>query len=69
MRSEYDFSKAKPNPYVKKLRKQISIRIDIDTIGYFKRKANETGISYQNLINLYLSDCAIHKKNISISWK
>jgi len=69
MRSEYDFSKAKPNPYVKKLRKQISIRIDIDTIGYFKKKANETGISYQNLINLYLSDCAIHKKSINISWK
>jgi predicted DNA binding CopG/RHH family protein len=56
MRSEYDFSKAKPNPYIKKLRKQISIRIDMDTIQYFKNKANETGISYQNLINLYLSD-------------
>jgi predicted DNA binding CopG/RHH family protein len=69
MRNEYNFSKAKPNPYVKKLRKQISIRIDIDTIEYFKKKAEETGIAYQNLINLYLSDCAIKSKNIEIAWK
>jgi uncharacterized protein (DUF4415 family) len=69
MRREYDFTNAKPNPYIKKLRKQISIRIDIDTIDYFKRKAEETGIAYQNLINLYLTDCAIHSKNINIVWK
>jgi len=69
MRKEYDFTNAKPNPYVKKLRKQISIRLDIDTIGYFKKKAEETGIAYQNLINLYLSDCAIHSRNINIVWK
>jgi predicted DNA binding CopG/RHH family protein len=69
VRKEYDFTNAKPNPYVKKLRKQISIRLDIDTIGYFKKKAEETGIAYQNLINLYLSDCAIHSRNINIIWK
>ena len=69
MRKEYDFSNAKPNPYIKKLRKQISIRIDIDTIEYFKRKAEETGITYQNLMNLYLSDYAMHLKNIKIIWK
>ena len=69
MRKEYDFTNAKPNPYIKKLRKQISIRIDIDTIEYFKKKAEETGIAYQNLINLYLSDCAIHSKNINIVWQ
>ena len=69
MRREYNFSEAKPNPYVKKLRKQISIRIDIDTIDYFKRKAEETGIAYQNLINLYLADCAMQSKNINIEWK
>jgi len=69
MRKEYDFSKAKPNPYIKKLRKQISIRIDLDTIKYFKKQAEETGIAYQNLINLYLSDCAIHSKQINITWK
>jgi len=69
MRKEYDFSKAIPNPYIKKLRKQISIRIDTDTIEYFKKQAQETGISYQNLINMYLSDCASHKKTINIAWK
>jgi predicted DNA binding CopG/RHH family protein len=69
MRAEYDFSKAKLNPYIKKLRKQISIRIDIDTIEYFKKQADTTGISYQNLINLYLSDCATHGKKINIAWK
>ena len=69
MRNEYDFSKAKLNPYIKRLRKQISIRIDIDTIEYFKRQAQKTGISYQNLINLYLSSCASNKKTINIAWK
>ena len=69
MRNEYDFKKAKRNPYIKKLRKQISIRIDIDTIEYFRKKAEETGITYQNLINLYLTDCAIHSKKIKITWK
>jgi predicted DNA binding CopG/RHH family protein len=69
MRNEYDFSKAKLNPYIKKLRKQISIRIDIDTIEYFKRQAYDTGIPYQNLINLYLSNCASHKKTVNILWK
>jgi predicted DNA binding CopG/RHH family protein len=69
MRKEYNFSNAKPNPYIKKLRKQISIRIDIDTIEYFKRKAEETGIAYQNLINLYLTDCAVQSKNINLVWK
>jgi len=69
MRKEYDFSKAKQNPYIKKLRKQISIRIDMDTINYFKKQAEETGIAYQNLMNLYLSDCAVHSKQINIAWK
>ena len=69
MRKEYDFSNAKLNPYIKKLRKQISIRIDIDTINFFKKQAEETGIAYQNLINLYLSDCATHSKSINIIWK
>ncbi len=69
MKTEYDFSKSIPNPYIKKLRKQITIRIDIDTIDYFKKKAEETGIPYQNLINLYLSDCAHKSKNLHINWK
>jgi len=69
MRKEYDFSKATLNPYIKKLRKQISIRIDLDTINFFKKQAEKTGIAYQNLINLYLSDCAQQSKQINIMWK
>ena len=69
MRKKYDFKNATLNPYIKKLRKQISIRIDIDTINFFKKQAEEKGIAYQNLINLYLSDCAAHSKQINITWK
>jgi predicted DNA binding CopG/RHH family protein len=69
MMAEYDFSKAKPNPYIKKLRKQITIRIDADTIEYFKKQAEETGIKYQHLINMYLSDCVMNGKTIKIAWK
>jgi predicted DNA binding CopG/RHH family protein len=69
MRAEYDFSEAKPNPYIKKLRKQITIRIDTDTIDYFKKQAEDTGIKYQNLINMYLSDCVVKEKTLEIKWK
>ncbi len=64
MRSHYDFSNAKANPYVKKLKKQITIRLDSDTIRYFKRLAEQTGISYQTLINLYLRDCAAGQRKL-----
>ena len=63
MRDEYVFSKGKPNPYADKLKKQITIRLNAGTIEYFKRQAEETGISYQNLINMYLTDCAVREKN------
>jgi predicted DNA binding CopG/RHH family protein len=69
MRNEYDFSRARLNPYIKKLRKQITIRIDTDTIEYFKKQAEKTGIKYQNLINMYLSDCVMNEKTIKIAWK
>jgi uncharacterized protein (DUF4415 family) len=69
MRKEYDFSNSKPNPYIKRLRKQITIKIDMDTIEYFKKQAEITGIAYQNLINLYLSDCVMQSKTININWK
>lgn len=69
MRKEYDFSEAKKNPYVKKLKKQITINIDMVTVEYFKALAGETNIPYQTLINLYLSDCAAQKKRPSLSWK
>lgn len=68
MKSEYDFSKAHKNPYASKLKKQITINIDTDTIDYFKSQAAFSGIPYQTLINLYLSDCAEQKKQLQISW-
>lgn len=69
MRDEYDFSNAKRNPYAKKLKKQITINIDENTIDYFKVQAENSGIPYQTLINLYLSDCATQKRELQLSWK
>ena len=70
MRKEYDFSKMKgrKNPYAKELKKHVTIRMGIDIIDYFKQMSNETGIPYQNLINLYLRDCVQSKRKISIKW-
>ncbi len=68
MREEYDFSKAKKNPYAKKLKQQITINIDVEVIDFFKRMSSTSGIPYQTLINLYLSDCANQNRKINISW-
>ena len=64
MRAQYDFSKAKPSPYAKMFKRPITIRLDDATIAYFKGLASETGIPYQNLINLYLRDCAASQKKL-----
>ena len=69
MKAEYDFSKSKQNPYIKKLKKQITIRLDMNTIDYFKKISEETGIPYQNLINLYLMECADKHKKPDFAWK
>ena len=70
MRKEYDLSKMKgrKNPYAKKLKKQITIRLGVDVIEYFKDLSQETGIPYQNLINLYLRECANSKKRPVLKW-
>lgn len=68
MRKSYDFSKSVKNPYARKLKKQITIRLDEDTIGYFKELAEEKGIPYQSLINLYLRDCAQSQRDLKIQW-
>lgn len=68
MKAEYDFSKAKKNPYAEKLKRQITINLDADTVEYFKLLAEQVGIPYQTLINLYLNDCAKNKKSPSITW-
>ena len=65
MRDEYDFSGSVANPYVKKERKQVTMNLDTDVIDFFKARAAETGIPYQRLINLYLSQCAAEDKRLA----
>lgn len=64
MRNEYNFSKSVKNPYAKHLKKQVTLRLGVDVIDYFKNLADETGVPYQNLINLYLQDCVHSQKKI-----
>ena len=64
MREHYDFSNSIENPYAKRLKKQVTIRLDEDTISYFKQLADDKGIPYQSLINLYLRDCAQNHKDL-----
>ena len=68
MRENYDFSNSIKTPYAKRMKQQITIRIDEDTINYFKNMAEDKGIPYQSLINLYLRDCAIKHKQLDLSW-
>ena len=68
MREEYDFSKGRKNPYIKRLKKQVTMNIDCSTIEYFKDQSEESGIPYQVLINLYLADCVKQKKKFQPSW-
>ena len=69
MKTEYDFSKAKKNPYAKRLKRRVSIRLGTPTVEYFKGLAEETGIPYQTLINLYLRDCAESKRELNMDWR
>jgi len=68
MRKEYDFSKSVKNPYAKHLKKQVTLRLGVDVIEYFKNLAEEMGVPYQNLINLYLQDCAHAHKKLKLNW-
>lgn len=70
MKQEYDIKKLNPrkNPYAKQLKRQITINIDSDTIDFFKQQSESSGIPYQTLINLYLRDCAVNKRQPKLSW-
>ncbi len=70
MRDHYDFSKMKgrKNPYLKHLKQPVTMRLDRDTIAYFKSQAEEVGIPYQSLINLYLRDCAMNERKLRMKW-
>jgi uncharacterized protein (DUF4415 family) len=69
MRKQYDFSNAKKNPYAKRLKKPVTIRLDEATVEYFKTLAEETELPYQSLINLYLRDCANTGRRLSMTWR
>ncbi len=71
MREHYDFSKmkGKKNPYVKYLKQPVTMRLDRESVDYFKSLAAESGIPYQTLINLYLRDCAISERKLDMKWK
>jgi len=69
IRKEYDFSSARRNPYAARLKKSVTIRLDEATIAYFRELADETGIPYQTLINLYLRDCAATGRKLAMHWR
>ncbi len=68
MSNEYDFSQSRKNPYAKQLKRQITIRLDSVAVDYLKNMAAEMGMPYQNLINLFLRDCAMQKRRPTIQW-
>ena len=69
MRKHYDFSQAKPNPYAKRLKRELTIQLDEGTVGYFEALSAETGIPPRMLIKLYLRECAARRKILAIRWK
>lgn len=68
MREDYDFSQSVPNPYAKKLKKQVTIRLEEEVVAYFRELSEETEIPYQTLINLYLKDCVKSQRKLSLEW-
>jgi antitoxin component of RelBE/YafQ-DinJ toxin-antitoxin module len=69
MRKHYDFSQAKPNPYAKRLKREVTVRLDEGTVAYFEAIAAETGIPTRTLMNLYLRECAASRKRLALDWK
>ena len=69
MKKQHDFSQARKNPYARRLKKQITLRIDRPTIEYFRSLSESTGIPYQTLINLYLRECAAQRRKLSMEWR
>jgi uncharacterized protein (DUF4415 family) len=70
MKAEYDLSKLKTrkNPYASKLKKPVTMRLSEDVVTYFKSMADEAGVPYQSLINLYLRDCLANQRKVQINW-
>ena len=68
MREEYDFKNARKKPYIQREKRQITINLNADVVDYFKLQAERSGIPYQTLINLYLTDCMNNKRELQLSW-
>lgn len=68
MRDSYDFKGSKKNPYASKLKKPVTIRLETAVVDYFKGIAEETGIPYQTLINLYLRECVATGRKLNMKW-
>ena len=70
MKKHYDFStmKGKKNPYIKYLKQPVTMRLDCESVEYFKSLAEDSGIPYQTLINLYLRECAANHKKLEMKW-
>jgi len=69
MKKEYDFEKLREvkNPYAGK-KKAVGINLSPEVLDYFKGLAEETGLPYQKLIDLYLLDCAKKRKKLRLKW-
>ena len=70
MKDHYDFvsMKGKKNPYIKYLKQPVTMRLDRESVNYFKSLAGETGVPYQTLINLYLRDCVANHRKLEMQW-
>ena len=68
MRKQYDFTKSRRNPYAKRLKSPVTIRLDAEVLEYFKQLTEDTAIPYQTLINLYLRDCAANGRKLKLNW-
>ena len=69
MRKHYNFFGSQRNPYARRLKKQVTIRLDSETLAYFKKLADDAKIPYQTLINMYLRDCAAQRKELRLEWR
>ena len=69
MRKEYDFSKGVKNPYLRRKKTAVTIRLDQTAVAYFKQLSEQMNLPYQTLINLYLTDCAQRQVKPNVSWQ
>ena len=65
MKEEYDFSCAAKNPYAWKADSQLTISLHPDVMDFFKTQAAAHGVSCEDVICRYLSDCAAKKRQLS----